>query len=390
MDKSVKKVTKKITILGSTGSIGRNTVDIIFRFPDLFQVAALTANRNVSLLANQAKKLNAECAVVADDNKYLELKQLLSGTDIEVASGTEALVDAAERNSDFTMASIVGVAGLLPTLASIKSGKVIGLANKECLVSAGEIFIKELDKKGAKIIPVDSEHNAIFQAFNTSQKNSVRRIILTASGGPFHKFTEHQMKNVTREQAINHPNWNMGEKISIDSATMMNKGLEVIEAYYLFPIEKNAIEILIHPQSIVHSMVDYFDGSVIAQLGMPDMRTPISYALSWPNRIETPVPKLELEKIKKLTFGPPDPVKFPALRASREALEAGGYAPTILNAANEVAVENFLSKKIEFGEIIKLIDKALEKIEPGLPSSIEDVLSADRSAREFVKNSISQ
>ena len=386
----MKKVTKKITILGSTGSIGRNTVDIIFRFPDLFQVAALTANRNVSLLANQAKKLNAECAVVADDNKYLELKQLLSGTDIEVASGTEALVDAAERNSDFTMASIVGVAGLLPTLASIKSGKVIGLANKECLVSAGEIFIKELDKKGAKIIPVDSEHNAIFQAFNTSQKNSVRRIILTASGGPFHKFTENQMKNVTREQAINHPNWNMGEKISIDSATMMNKGLEVIEAYYLFPIEKNAIEILIHPQSIVHSMVDYFDGSVIAQLGMPDMRTPISYALSWPNRIETPVPKLELEKIKKLTFGPPDPVKFPALRASREALEAGGYAPTILNAANEVAVENFLSKKIEFGEIIKLIDKALEKIEPGLPSSIEDVLSADRSAREFVKNSISQ
>ena len=384
------KITKKITILGSTGSIGENTVDIVSRFPDLFQVVALTANRNVSLLAHQAKKLNAECAVVADDNKYLELKQLLSGTDIEVASGTEALLDAAERNSDLTMASIVGVAGLLPTLASIKSGKVIGLANKECLVSAGEIFIKELDKKGAKIIPVDSEHNAIFQAFNTSQKNSVRRIILTASGGPFHKFTEYQMKNVTREQAINHPNWNMGAKISIDSATMMNKGLEVIEAYYLFPIEKNAIEILIHPQSIVHSMVDYFDGSVIAQLGMPDMRTPISYALSWPNRIETPVPRLELEKIKELTFEPPDPVKFPALRASREALEAGGYAPTILNAANEVAVENFLNKKIEFGEIIKLIDKALEKIEPGLPSSIEDVLSADRSAREFVKNSISQ
>ncbi len=390
MDKSVNKITKKITILGSTGSIGENTVDIVSRFPDLFQVVALTANRNVSLLAHQAKKLNAECAVVADDNKYLELKQLLSGTDIEVASGTEALLDAAERNSDLTMASIVGVAGLLPTLASIKSGKVIGLANKECLVSAGEIFIKELDKKGAKIIPVDSEHNAIFQAFNTSQKNSVRRIILTASGGPFHKFTEYQMKNVTREQAINHPNWNMGAKISIDSATMMNKGLEVIEAYYLFPIEKNAIEILIHPQSIVHSMVDYFDGSVIAQLGMPDMRTPISYALSWPNRIETPVPRLELEKIKELTFEPPDPVKFPALRASREALEAGGYAPTILNAANEVAVENFLNKKIEFGEIIKLIDKALEKIEPGLPSSIEDVLSADRSAREFVKNSISQ
>ena len=386
----MKKITKKITILGSTGSIGENTVDIVSRFPDLFQVVALTANRNVSLLAHQAKKLNAECAVVADDNKYLELKQLLSGTDIEVASGTEALLDAAERNSDLTMASIVGVAGLLPTLASIKSGKVIGLANKECLVSAGEIFIKELDKKGAKIIPVDSEHNAIFQAFNTSQKNSVRRIILTASGGPFHKFTEYQMKNVTREQAINHPNWNMGAKISIDSATMMNKGLEVIEAYYLFPIEKNAIEILIHPQSIVHSMVDYFDGSVIAQLGMPDMRTPISYALSWPNRIETPVPRLELEKIKELTFEPPDPVKFPALRASREALEAGGYAPTILNAANEVAVENFLNKKIEFGEIIKLIDKALEKIEPGLPSSIEDVLSADRSAREFVKNSISQ
>ena len=377
---------KRVTVLGSTGSVGANTIDLIERNRNAYEVEALTANRNVTGLADQAIKLDARMAVVADPDCYLELKSALSGTGIEAAAGPDALVDAAERPSDWVMAAIVGSAGLRPTLAAVRRGITVGLANKECLVSAGEFFVNEVREHGAELLPVDSEHSAIYQVLDFDQADKIRRIILTASGGPFREFTAEQMATVTPEQAVAHPNWDMGAKISVDSATMMNKGLELIEAYHLFPVEKSKIDILVHPQSVVHSMVDYVDGSVLAQLGTPDMRTPIAYALAWPNRMEAPAPKLLLEDIRTLTFEPPDPVRFPALRLAREALQAGNSAPTVLNAANEVAVERFLNKEIAYLDIAKIIDQTLEGLDNKAISNLDDIAEVDLTARAFARS----
>lgn len=377
---------KRVTVLGSTGSVGANTIDLIERNRNAYEVEALTANRNVTGLADQAIKLDARMAVVADPDCYLELKSALSGTGIEAAAGPDALVDAAERPSDWVMAAIVGSAGLRPTLAAVRRGITVGLANKECLVSAGEFFVNEVRKHGAELLPVDSEHSAIYQVLDFDQADKIRRIILTASGGPFREFTAEQMATVTPEQAVAHPNWDMGAKISVDSATMMNKGLELIEAYHLFPVEKSEIDILVHPQSVVHSMVDYVDGSVLAQLGTPDMRTPIAYALAWPNRMEAPAPKLLLEDIRTLTFEPPDAVRFPALRLAREALQAGNSAPTVLNAANEVAVERFLNKEIAYLDIAKIIDQTLEGLDNKAISNLDDIAEVDLTARAFARS----
>ncbi|MEZ7879487.1 MAG: 1-deoxy-D-xylulose-5-phosphate reductoisomerase [Rhodospirillales bacterium] len=377
---------KRVTVLGSTGSVGANTIDLIERNRNAYEVEALTANRNVTGLADQAIKLDARMAVVADPDCYLELKSALSGTGIEAAAGPDALVDAAERPSDWVMAAIVGSAGLRPTLAAVRRGITVGLANKECLVSAGEFFVNEVRKNGAELLPVDSEHSAIYQVLDFDQADKIRRIILTASGGPFREFTAEQMATVTPEQAVAHPNWDMGAKISVDSATMMNKGLELIEAYHLFPVEKSEIDILVHPQSVVHSMVDYVDGSVLAQLGTPDMRTPIAYALAWPNRMEAPAPKLLLEDIRTLTFEPPDPVRFPALRLAREALQAGNSAPTALNAANEVAVERFLNKEIAYLDIAKIVDQTLEGLDNKAISNLDDIAEVDLTARAFARS----
>lgn len=379
---------RSVSILGSTGSIGCNTVDLIKRNPERFNVQALSANRNVALLAEQARELKPKVAVVADPDCYGALKEALSGTGIDVAAGPEALTEAALRPSDWVMAAIVGTAGLEPTFKAVERGAIVGLANKECLVSAGDVMIGEIKRHGATLIPVDSEHSAIFQVFDFDDPAKVRRIILTASGGPFRDKTLEEMASMTPDQAVAHPNWDMGAKISIDSATMMNKGLELIEAYYLFPVREDQIDILVHPQSVIHSLVDYVDGSVLAQMGTPDMRTPIAYALAWPNRIETPAPKLNLEEIGNLTFEAPDEKRFPALRLAREALKKGGNAPTVLNAANEIAVAGFLDKRIDFLEIAAIVEKTLENAPHCAIGTLDDVLDVDAGAREIAKSYI--
>lgn len=372
---------KKITILGSTGSIGCNTVKLLQESPASYQVEALTAHSNVTLLASQAIALNARRAVIAKPELYSELKNLLSGTEIEVAAGIESLEEAASLPSDFVMAAMVGAVGLKPTLAAIRRGAVIGLANKECLVSAGPLMMEELRNCDATLIPVDSEHNAIFQVFDTLQVDKVEKIILTASGGPFRTWNYQAMADVTPEQAIKHPNWQMGMKISVDSATMMNKGLELIEAYYLFPVGANQIEVLIHPESVVHSMVAYKDGSVLAQMGTPDMRTPIAVALAWPGRMEVSVPRLNLAEIGRLTFEPVDTQKFPALQFAREALAAGGSMPAVLNAANEVAVAAFIQGRIGFLDIANIVDATLHALPNTEITSIDAVIAVDDEAR---------
>ncbi|MHA1599154.1 MAG: 1-deoxy-D-xylulose-5-phosphate reductoisomerase [Alphaproteobacteria bacterium] len=375
--------TRSVTILGSTGSVGSNTVDLVKRSPDRFVVEALTANTNAQGLAEQALLLKAKLAVVADEAAYGELKTALSGSGIEVAAGSDAVLEAASRPSDWVMASIVGTAGLAPTLKAVERGAIVGLANKECLVSAGPVMVKEIERHGATLIPVDSEHSAIFQVFDFDDPSKVARIILTASGGPFREKSRDEMAVMTPVQAVAHPNWDMGAKISIDSATMMNKGLELIEAYYLFPVAEEKIEILVHPQSVVHSMVDYVDGSVLAQLGTPDMRTPIAYALGWPGRMQTPAERLDLAAIGALTFEAPDTDKFPALRLARDALKKGGNAPTSLNAANEVAVAAFLAGKIGFLDIVSIVEKTLEMTPSSGLGTIDDVLDIDAAAREI-------
>jgi len=374
-------VPKRVTVLGSTGSVGCNTIDLIERNPEEYAVEALTANQNVSLLAKQAIGLGARLAVVADPDCYLELKSALAGTSIEAAAGPEAVVEAATRPADWVMAAIVGSAGLKPTLAAVRRGVTVGLANKECLVSAGDIFVKEVAKHGADLLPVDSEHSAIYQVLDFDQADKIRRIILTASGGPFREFSSEQMQTVTPQQAVAHPNWDMGAKISVDSATMMNKGLELIEAYHLFPVEEAEIDILVHPQSVIHSMVDYVDGSVLAQLGTPDMRTPIAFALAWPERMKTPAPQLSLSDIRTLTFEEPDPSRFPALRLAREALKAGNGAPTVLNAANEVAVARFLNHEITFPMIAETVERTLETMGNRTISSLDEIADVDLEAR---------
>ncbi|HJN22737.1 MAG TPA: 1-deoxy-D-xylulose-5-phosphate reductoisomerase [Rhodospirillales bacterium] len=379
---------RRVTILGSTGSVGGNTIDLVQRQLDTFQVEALTTNCNIALLADQARRLGARFAAAADASCYRDLKKALSGSGIEAAAGAEAIIEAASRPAEWVMASIVGMAGLEPTMAAAKRGAIIGLANKECLVSAGDVLMKEIARCGGTLLPVDSEHSAIFQVFDFANPDKVARIILTASGGPFREMDITAMARVTPEQALAHPNWDMGAKISVDCATMMNKGLELIEARHLFPVPEERIEILVHPQSVVHSLVDYVDGSVLAQLGTPDMRAPISYALGWPKRMPTPAPRLSLAEIGTLTFEAPNLERFPALRVAREALQAGGGAPTIMNAANEVAVESFLSGRIDFLDIIRIVEQALEAAPEFRLESLSDVINADDEARDIAKKLI--
>lgn len=376
---------RRVTILGSTGSIGCNTVDLLQRDPARYRVVALTAFANARLLAEQARGLRAELAVIGDESKYGELRDLLAGSGIEAAAGEAAIVEAAGRPADWVMAAIVGAAGLEPTLAAVRQGAVVGLANKECLVCAGDLLMKEVAAHGARILPVDSEHNAIYQCFDFEKPEGIERIILTASGGPFRTFDLQQMAGVTRKQALAHPNWEMGAKISIDSATMMNKGLEVIEAWHLFPVPEERIEVLVHPQSVIHSLVGYVDGSVLAQLGSPDMRTPIAYALAWPERVSAPVARLDLAKLGQLTFEPPDLQRFPALRLAREALQSGGAAPTILNAANEIAVHAFLDGRLGFLDIARTVEETLDRMEFSPLESLDAVRAADAEARAVAR-----
>lgn len=377
---------RRVTILGSTGSVGCNTVDLIEHRPERFVVEALTANRNAQVLAEQAKRLRPSLAVVANPDSYGEIKEALAGTGIEVAAGAAAVIEAASRPADLVMAAIVGAAGFEPTLAAARRGAIVALANKETLVCAGELVMATIEQYGATLLPVDSEHSAIFQVFDFEQSDQVERIILTASGGPFRTYEREAMARVTRAEAVAHPNWDMGAKISVDSATMMNKGLEVLEAHHLFPVSEKQIEIVIHPESVVHSMVAYVDGSVLAQLGRPDMRTPIAYALSWPERMSTSAERLDFAKLSQLTFEPPDTERFPALRLAREALKCGGCAPTILNAANEVAVHGFLEDRVGFLDIARIVERALETAPQIKISNVGDVREVDANAREIASD----
>lgn len=372
---------RSVTVLGSTGSIGANTLDLIGRNPERFSVVALTANTRVRELIDQARRFRPGIAVIGDEALLGELKEGLAGTGVEAAAGAAAIVDAAAAPSDLVMAGIVGAAGLKPTLAAIRRGAIVGLANKECLVCAGEIVMEEVERNGATLLPVDSEHNAIFQVFDFEHPESISRIILTASGGPFRTLSQEEMRGMSPEQAVAHPNWDMGAKISVDSATLMNKGLELIEAVHLFPLGEQYVDILIHPQSVVHSMVEYEDGSVLAQMGCPDMRTPIAFALNWPKRLKAPVERLDLAKVGKLTFEAPDEERFPALKLARQALQEGGAMPTALNAANEVAVHDFLNRKIGFLDICNLVERTLEATTCKAPGSLDEVVAVDGQAR---------
>ncbi|MBM3555111.1 MAG: 1-deoxy-D-xylulose-5-phosphate reductoisomerase [Alphaproteobacteria bacterium] len=379
---------KRVSVLGATGSVGGNTLDLLERHAGRYEVEALTANTNVELLASQARKLRARFVAIADPLKWRALKTALSGSGIESAAGGEAVIEAAKREADIVVAAIVGAAGLDPTLAAIESGKAVALANKECLVCAGDLLVERVRAKGGVLLPVDSEHNAIFQVFDFARPESVERIILTASGGPFRDWSVEALARATPAQAVAHPNWSMGAKISVDSATMMNKGLELIEAHHLFGLPEERIEVLIHPQSVVHSLVAYVDGSVLAQLGTPDMRTPIACALAWPDRIPTPSRRLDLAALGSLTFAAPDPARFPALTLAREALVAGGSAPTVLNAANEVAVAAFLEGRIGFLDIAATVERVLAAIPVTRLASLDDVRAADAAARAAAARAI--
>ncbi len=375
-------VPRRVTVRGSTGSVGCNTIALLARNSGAFEVEALTAYSNVKLLAEQARRLRARCAVVGDAGKYFELKEALSGSGIEAAAGTSAVAEAGSRPAEWVMAAIVGAAGLEATLAAVRRGAVVALANKETLVCAGSLILAEIARHGATLLPVDSEHSAIYQVFDFTHPESVEKIILTASGGPFRTAPREAMATVTPAQAVAHPNGDMGAKISVDSATMMNKGLELIEAHHLFGLPEAQIEIVVHPQSVVHSLVAYADGSVLAQLGSPDMRTPIAYALAWPKRIPTPAKRLDLAAIGALTFEAPDPVRFPALRLARAALGAGGTAPAVLNAANEVAVGAFLDGRIGFLDIAATVERTLDAMPAEPLASLEHLREIDGRARQ--------
>ena len=379
---------RRISILGSTGSVGCNTVSLVEAEPERYEVEALTAHRNAELLADQARRLKAKFAVVGEESQYRALKTALAGTGIEAAAGPDAIVEAAARPSDWVMAAIVGAAGLAPTLAAVRRGALVALANKEALVCAGPLIKAEAERCGARFLPVDSEHNAIFQVFDDARRHAIERIILTASGGPFRERTRAEMERATPEQAVAHPNWRMGAKISVDSATLMNKGLEVIEAHYLFDLPSERIDVIVHPQSVVHGMVCYTDGSVLAQLGSPDMRTPIANALGWPDRISAPTARLDLAALARLTFEAPDPVRFPALRLIREALAEGGTMPTVLNAANEVAVMAFLQRRLGFLDIAATVERTMEAMPARAIASLDDVAAVDQAARETAQRLI--
>lgn len=377
---------RSVTILGSTGSVGGNTVELVLGERENYRVEALVANRNVEKLAEQAVTLGAKLAVVSDPACYKALKEALFGTGIETAAGAQAVIEAAARPADWVMAAIVGAAGLHPTLAAIKRGATIGLANKETLVCAGQLVMEAVQRHQATLIPVDSEHSAIFQVFDFDQSDQIDKIILTASGGPFRRHSLEQMAQMSPEQAVAHPNWSMGAKISVDSATMMNKGLELIEAFHLFGLPEERIEILVHPQSVVHSLVAYHDGSVLAQLGTPDMKTPIAYALAYPARMTTPGKRLDLAKVASLTFEAPDPQRFPALRIARAALQAGGGAPTSLNAANEVAVQAFLSRHIGFLDIARVVEQTVDALSGSKIAAMDDIMALDSQARRIASD----
>jgi 1-deoxy-D-xylulose-5-phosphate reductoisomerase len=375
-------VSRSVSILGATGSVGRSTMALIEAAePGAFRIEALVANRDVATLAAQARRCGACMAVVADPSAYGALKDALGGTGIALAAGPDAVVEAAARPAEWTMAAIVGAAGLRSTLAALERGGTLALANKESLVCAADLVMAAAARGGARLLPVDSEHNAVFQCLQGDDSRGIERIVLTASGGPFRDWPLERMARVTPDQALKHPVWSMGAKISIDSATMMNKGLEVIEAARLFPIPQERIEVLVHPQSAVHGMVQYADGSILAQLGSPDMRTPIAHALAWPKRMAADVPRLDLAALARLEFFAPDPLRFPALRLAREALMAGGGAPTILNAANETAVALFLGRRLGFLDIATVVEEALEALAGIRAEGLEAILALDAEAR---------
>lgn len=382
-------LTRAISIFGATGSVGLSTLDLVRQHREAYRVVALTANGNAAGLAELAREFDADLAVVAEEDSYHALKVALAGTRTEVAAGPDALVEAARREVDWTMASIVGCAGLPPTMAAIEQGRTVALANKEALVSAGDLMMAAVMRSGATLLPVDSEHNAIFQCLNGAKLEQVRKITLTASGGPFREWSLDQMRGVTPAQAVAHPNWDMGAKISVDSATMMNKGLELIEAYHLFPVGLDRLDVLVHPQSVIHSMVEYVDCSTLAQLGSPDMRIPIASALAWPERIATTCKPLDLATIGQLTFEQPDPIRFPALRLARAAVNEGGAKPAILNAANEIAVAAFLKGAIGFLDIASLVENTLSGYVPNeMPNRLDDLFSIDAAARHYAQAQI--
>jgi 1-deoxy-D-xylulose-5-phosphate reductoisomerase len=380
---------RRVTILGATGSIGSSTIDLLRRNRVSFDVEALTANSNVLALAGLAREFGARMAVVADEGRYGELKDALSGTRIEAAAGPAALREAGSRPADWVMGAITGASGLEPTLAAVGQGRTVALANKECLVCAGSLFMRRAAAAGATILPADSEHNAIFQALTAGPRADVTRIIVTASGGPFRTWSREAIRAATPAQALRHPNWSMGQKITIDSATMMNKGLELIEAKHLFDMQSDEIDVLVHPQSVIHGLVEYRDGGLIAALGAPDMRVPIAHCLAWPSRIDGPAPRLDLTKVATLTFEAPDLERFPALALARHALEAGNGAPTVLNAANEVAVEEFLAERLPFWGIPALVEATIAAASKrGLlrePGSVEDALTIDHAGRSLAR-----
>jgi 1-deoxy-D-xylulose-5-phosphate reductoisomerase len=376
---------RSVTILGATGSIGASTIDLVKREPQRYRVEAVSANTNAGALAALARELGARFAAVGDPAAYRELKDALGGTGIAAGAGESALIEAAERPAQWVIGAITGAAGLKPTLAAAERGAIVALANKECLVCAGGLFMRRAAAAGATVLPVDSEHNALFQAMSAGRREDVRRVILTASGGPFRTWSAAAIAAATPEQALKHPNWSMGPKVTIDSATLMNKGLEVIEAHHLFALAPDEIDVLVHPQSIVHGLVEFRDGSLIAQLGSPDMRIPIAHCLAWPQRINGPAPRLDLAKAATLSFEAPDFGRFPALGLARRALEAGGGAPTVLNAANEVAVAEFLDRKLDFLGIAALVEATLEAAsQRGMtrePQTVEEALAVDHDSR---------
>ena len=382
---------RKVTVLGSTGSVGVSTLDLFEKARAEVEVVALVAGRNAEKLAEQALKWRPQVAVLEDEAALPRLRELLAGSGIETAAGTTAVIEAATRESQWVMSAIVGFAGLAPTLAAARTGAIIALANKESLICAGPELLRAAKRAGGTVIPVDSEHSAIFQVFEPENAGQVSRLILTASGGPFRSWTREQMEAATPEQALAHPNWSMGAKISIDSATMMNKGLEVIEAAYLFAMPPERVDVLIHPQSIVHSLVEYADGSTLAQLGPPDMKTPIACAYAWPDRLPWPADKLDLARIGQLTFEAPDPVRFPALSIAKAALETGGSAPAIMNAADEIAVSAFLSRRIGFGDIPRVVARTIERMENegwgrrNESDVLESARAADATARRVAE-----
>jgi 1-deoxy-D-xylulose-5-phosphate reductoisomerase len=381
---------RSVTILGATGSIGASTIDLLKRNPSAYRVEAVTANRNGHALAGIARELGARFAAVADAGGYRDLKEDLAGTGIQAAAGPGAMIEAAQRPADWVMAAIAGAMGLEPTLAAVERGGTVALANKECLVCAGSLFMRRAAQRGTTVLPVDSEHNALFQALGAGRREDVVRLVLTASGGPFRTWSIDAIRAATPAQALKHPHWSMGPKVTIDSATLMNKGLELIEAHHLFAMEPAAIDIVVHPQSVVHGLVEFRDGSVVAQLGPPDMRIPIAHCLAWPARIEGPGSRLDLTRIATLTFEAPDAQRFPALSLARRALEAANGAPTVLNAANEVAVAEFIAGRLPFPGIPALVEATLEAAQrQGVsrePASVEDALAIDHTARSLARS----